>query len=321
MTEEISGPGKAAPPAPKSRSRLVLPVVLAIVALAVAAVWQFMPPLESPAVTDGNPVAPDAGDKLTEAGAQVTQPPAQPEPVPAQPEAVPAQTPEPSPETESPTIESDAQLTPLVQALNDAESKLASMSGTITALTERIAALEAAAPSAAMPEQLAFAFGLRELERALAGSGPFEIELQAVAKLAGLGPQEPTIAELQKYAAEGIPSRSTLITGFAPVAGAVVRADAVDRQLGISGWLYSWISALITVRPVGERAGDDAPAIVARAEARLAGGDLEAAVQELGGLRNSAALAAAPWLADAQARLSAEQALAKLNAQLTSGQE
>jgi uroporphyrinogen-III synthase len=63
--------------------------------------------------------------------------------------------------------------------------------------------------------------------------------------------------------------------------------------------------------------GDDTAAIVARAEARLAAGDLYAAVQQLAALQGPAAAAAQDWLAPANARLAAQQAMAGLTAQLT----
>ena len=75
---------------------------------------------------------------------------------------------------------------------------------------------------------------------------------------------------------------------------------------------------LVTVRPVGADAeGDDAAARVARAEAKLAAGDLAGAVAELEGLEGAAAEAAAPWLAQARARLAAESALDRLRAHTT----
>jgi hypothetical protein len=73
---------------------------------------------------------------------------------------------------------------------------------------------------------------------------------------------------------------------------------------------------LVTVRSVGADAeGSDADARVARAEARLADGDLAGAVAEIEGLEGPAAEAAAGWLERARARLAAEQALASLQEQ------
>ena len=75
---------------------------------------------------------------------------------------------------------------------------------------------------------------------------------------------------------------------------------------------------LVTIRPVGADAeGDHAAARVARAEARLADGDLAGAVAELEGLEGAPAAAAAPWLEQARTRLAAENALHGLRAHAT----
>jgi hypothetical protein len=75
---------------------------------------------------------------------------------------------------------------------------------------------------------------------------------------------------------------------------------------------------LVTIRPVGADAeGDHAAARVARAEARLADGDLAGAVAELEGLEGAPAEAAAPWLEQARTRLAAENALQGLRAHAT----
>ena len=72
---------------------------------------------------------------------------------------------------------------------------------------------------------------------------------------------------------------------------------------------------LVTVRPVGAKAeGENAAAVVARAQARLQEGDLAAAVQEVEQLSGEAAQAAQPWLDQARARLAAEEAVSALQA-------
>jgi len=75
---------------------------------------------------------------------------------------------------------------------------------------------------------------------------------------------------------------------------------------------------LVTVRPAGSQAeGDSVDARVARAEASLNDGDLAAAVTELDQLEGEPAQAAADWLAQAKARLAAEQAVTQLRTQAT----
>lgn len=182
-------------------------------------------------------------------------------------------------------------------------------------LEGRLAALEtrAAAPVATQPAML---LAVGQLRAALRGSGPFEAELGAVTALAGdddAGLAEAR-ASLAAYAGAGVPTVAALRADFANVALDVVRAA---RAPGDSTWIDRTIdrlARLVTVRRVGDVAGDTAAATVARAEQRLAGGDLAAAVAEVQRLEGPAAKAAAAWLAEARARLAAERVLSQLEA-------
>jgi hypothetical protein len=155
-----------------------------------------------------------------------------------------------------------------------------------------------------------------QLRAALRGSGPFEAELDAVTALAGdddAGLAEAR-ASLAAYAGAGVPTVAALRADFANVALDVVRAA---RAPGDSTWIDRTIdrlARLVTVRRVGDVAGDTAAATVARAEQRLAGGDLAAAVAEVQRLEGPAATAVAAWLAEARARLAAERVLAQIEA-------
>jgi hypothetical protein len=69
----------------------------------------------------------------------------------------------------------------------------------------------------------------------------------------------------------------------------------------------------ISIRPIGADAtGDEPPAVLARAEAALNQGDLAAAIKGVESLPASTRDAFADWLADAQARASANDILSKL---------
>ncbi len=191
----------------------------------------------------------------------------------------------------------------------------------MTALNARLAALEAiqaAQPLGGEAKRISYALGLRELERALSGSGPFAVELETLDKLLDAARPDPSIALLRTHATTGIPARAVLLSRFDATAAAIVRADAAsDSAPGWAGRTYAFALSLVMIRPLGEREGMDAPSRVARAQMRLEEGDLDAAVKELGGLEGAAAEAAAPWLTDARARLAVEQALAELTAILT----
>ncbi|MBP2301720.1 mitofilin family membrane protein [Azospirillum picis] len=154
-----------------------------------------------------------------------------------------------------------------------------------------------------------------QLRASLAGGQPFQQDLQAVRSLniADAGVTQPLDA-VAPYASKGVPTRAQLNDRFEPLAGEIVRAEA--RGDG-SGWLdkvTGKLSTLVTVRREGGGVvGTGADAVVARAEAALKEGNLAKAVDELGTLQGPAAQTAAPWLADAKARLAADQAARQLN--------
>ena len=74
------------------------------------------------------------------------------------------------------------------------------------------------------------------------------------------------------------------------------------------------LPAAILTRFDGAEGGESPAAVVARAQAALAAGDLAQAVAELDTLTNGPAEQAAPWLTDAKARLAATGAVSDLTA-------
>jgi uroporphyrinogen-III synthase len=248
--------------------------------------------------------------------------------------------------TESgPSAETTAALDALhgqVDALNTTANSFDAWIGTVEsrleaveALEGRIAALEQAASTAGdrATGNAALALAVNQLQQALAGQRPFAAELAALSEVAAGDPEaralSAAIATLTPQAETGVPTLVELRAGFPDIARAVVAAARAETAAtavaeaapgtepeATPGWLDAAmlkLSELVSVRPVGEDVeGDDAAARVARAEAVLAKGDLSGAVAELDGLTGKAAEAAAPWLADARARLDAEAALAAL---------
>ncbi|PWC34115.1 mitofilin family membrane protein [Azospirillum sp. TSO35-2] len=174
-------------------------------------------------------------------------------------------------------------------------------------------AVEQRQDAAASAQALVLAAG--QLRATLANGQPFQQDLQAVRALgiADAGVTQPLDA-VAPYAAKGIPTRAQLTDRFQPLTGEIVRAEV--RGEGNS-WIDSAVgklSTLVTVRREGGGVvGTTADAIVARAEAALNSGNLAKAVEELSALQGPAAQVAAPWLADAKARLAADQAARQLN--------
>lgn len=198
-----------------------------------------------------------------------------------------------------------------------------------TALEALQARLDEAAAAEDRADGAALVLAVGQLRGALAAARPFERELQLLRDLAAGDPAiaaaiEPPLAPLADHAAAGVPTLAQLQLAFPPVAAEVARAAlAADAaaELGAGaaeepGWAHRLVDQLgISVRPVGpDVAGEDPPARAARAEAKLAAGDLAGAVAELEGLSGPAAEAAADWLAAARARLAADEALAELQA-------
>ena len=95
----------------------------------------------------------------------------------------------------------------------------------------------------------------------------------------------------------------------------IVRAELLPEEHGWSRRTADRILSLVSIRrEAGVVAGNDAGAIVARAEAAIQAGDLPGAVAEVELLVYGPAEAAAGWLADAKARLAVDKSLSELTA-------
>jgi len=208
----------------------------------------------------------------------------------------------------------------------------------VSALTDRLAVLEGEAKTlgagldemsqnnadVALKRQRAAALvlSLGQLRATLSSDRPFSAELAATEDLgradADLAAKlAPSLDALRPFANDGAPTLSQLQAELpaASIAQAA-SADATGEALGVeSGWLQKTLnrlSELVTVRPVGEVEGEGALAHLARAETRLAAGDLAAAVAELKGMTGQAATAAETWLVHAEARLTLDETAGRL---------
>jgi len=126
----------------------------------------------------------------------------------------------------------------------------------------------------------------------------------------------PSLDALAPSAEHGIATLVELKASFPAMATAVIaRAKGSPDQGSLGARLLGRVEQLVTVRPVGgEVPGDDPPARLARAEAKLAKDDLAGAVAEVGAITGAAAAPATDWLAAARARLAAQQAIQQLQA-------
>lgn len=146
---------------------------------------------------------------------------------------------------------------------------------------------------------------LAALRAAVESGAPFGPELAA------LGPDVPPL--LSQAAETGVPSLATLQDSFAEAARAALEA-ALRADMGDS-WTDRAMSFFRTqtgARSLTPREGSDPDAILSRAEAALAKGDLVTTLAELDSLPEVARTAMSDWRAMADQRLQALTALREL---------
>lgn len=176
----------------------------------------------------------------------------------------------------------------------------------------RITMLETRRQMGAVGEALIIAVG--QLQSALIAGRPYGRELRAAQSLAAndTGLQD-LLAPLGATAETGLAGDIELREKFRLLAPAVLRADRDREGADWKDRVLGRLSSVITFRRAsGEVAGDDADAVLARAEAALIANDLPRAVEELEKLPAHAAGPAAEWLKLAEARMAAEAAAATL---------
>lgn len=214
-----------------------------------------------------------------------------------------------------------ARLTDEVGALTQQVSELKRTSadaGAVLRLADRVEKVESAMRDlqARRSSAAALLLAVGQLREALADAMPFDAELRAVKALAGTDAEVlPLVEALKPRAVSGLPTRPMLTARLGAQGPAIVRAQILPEQQSWWRQTVDRLATLVTVeREDGTAAGQSPAAIVARAQAALAQGDLAAAVAEIQGLNGGPAEQAAPWLADAQARLAADSAVSDLTA-------
>ncbi|MQP65811.1 hypothetical protein GE253_10710 [Niveispirillum sp. SYP-B3756] len=203
-------------------------------------------------------------------------------------------------------------LTALLPGLHDGHNDLRQKQ---EELGGRVDVLEARKQQASAGEGLVVAIG--QLQTALVAGRPYAKELRAVQALTRDHPDlAATLAPLSASADSGLASDVALNRQFRDLAPAILAADRTRSDASWTDQALGRLSSIVTIRRAsGEVAGDGADAILARAEAALNDGAIAKAVTEMEMLAGPAAEKAAPWLAQARARVAAEaaaQALADL---------
>jgi uroporphyrinogen-III synthase len=204
--------------------------------------------------------------------------------------------------------------------LKAAESAMGELAG----LKQSLDQLAASAKASDAAAGAGIALTIDQLHRLIADGKSYGPALDALAKFSAAdtalsSAMAPSIAALRSHADSGLATLAELQAAFPAAAEAISRAAAASSEnaapnASFTDRVLARLASLVTIRPVGEGTqGEDPPARLARAEARLGAGDMGGAAGELAGLpAGGIADAAKPWLDRAQARLEAEAALDKL---------
>lgn len=196
----------------------------------------------------------------------------------------------------------------LQAAIAELQSSADMLTGKITDLEQGQQELSTQLDAPSRQIDLARAIAAAGLKSAIDRGGSFMSELEAFASVA---PEDPAVAELRDLAARGVPSRATLVAAFSDAASeAIAAADPGDPEAGLVDRLMSSAMSVVKVRRVGDVEGDSAEAIVARAEARLLNGDLDAALSEWNTLPEASRAATADYSDALAARARSEKLIA-----------
>ena len=193
----------------------------------------------------------------------------------------------------------------------------------LDALTARVTALEqatkatsdkvahVAAVSAGQDRAGRLAFVAIALRDAVVRGEPYEQELAAAKQLV---PEVAALAPLAPFAATGVPQPSALAQELSQLTALMTSAAASSpREGGILDRLQQNAEKLVRIRPINAAPGDDAAAVVARAQTKATQGNLAGAVADLTSLPEGVRAPAQGWITKAEARtaaLAAARALA-----------
>jgi hypothetical protein len=129
-----------------------------------------------------------------------------------------------------------------------------------------------------------------------------------------IGENDPApLAALRPLAERGVATVADLNARFRGVAREVARAGAGAADQPWWKRVLQRLTALVSIRRVGVVTGEEADAVAARAEVRMATGDVAGALAELERLSGGAAQAAAAWREDAGQHVAAAKAIEALD--------
>ena len=173
----------------------------------------------------------------------------------------------------------------------EAGAGLSALKGQVAGLAERLAAAGGAAGGDASAAA-ATALALADLRDAISRGAPFATELAALRALAG---DIAVLSRLDPLADAGVATQRQLSGRFETILRDVLAAAHKRDDAGIVAQLVDGVRGIVTIRPVGELAGDSPEAVVARIETSLADGDYAGALAAWNALPAAARVAGGDW--------------------------
>ncbi|MBP1805115.1 COG4223 family protein [Rubellimicrobium aerolatum] len=217
----------------------------------------------------------------------------------------------------------DAVLATLEPRLSGTEAAVTELRAGLDDLDARLGAAESAS-AAAVEEARAASAAATELEtRATTAQARTRAATALAAAQAALDagePLEPALGQLRAAgvevpealsarAAEGVPTLAALRDDFPEAARAALSVARDDGLVGDGSGVVGFLREQLSVRSVTPRAGQDPDAVLSRAEAQLAQGNLSVALGEVEALPEPVRAAMDGWIAQARARADATAAL------------
>tara|TARA_R110000787_G_scaffold7925_13_gene26676 strand:+ start:75567 stop:77600 length:2034 start_codon:yes stop_codon:yes gene_type:complete len=225
----------------------------------------------------------------------------------------------PSPEVQNQIVDLKTTLLDLKTQISNLQSDLANEREEVKSQSTQIFSLETALKSeiadkskeAAENQRTLMLLAIGQLQRETRSDEPFENGLQQVSAVSG-DKFADAIDKLKPIAEVGAPTMTTLQKDFTAIATDISQSARLPSEETWYGQALHRIASAVKFRRVDETDGDDADAVVARAEQALDDNDLNKAVTEIEKLSGSAAEVASPWLEKAKTRLTVEQSIAGL---------
>ena len=189
------------------------------------------------------------------------------------------------------------------------------------ALDRGLAEMEAARAAAAISEQVAkqteretaASEALARIVSALESGKAFATDLGIFEEMSGLAPPE----RLVSVAGEGVPTRGELAEAFPEAARAALRAATAEAmESGDINPVRAFLRTQLGLRSLKPREGDDPDAVLSRAEVAAIEDDIDTALAEIAVLPQSGRDRFSDWIAQAELRRGALDAVEALSVQL-----